>query len=219
MANIITKTFTYDIADDYLAQTNDLGKTAEWTYEGPDKVWVFISKESLHYVGRFLTEDNDGETYPTPIDQYKVLIDCNVDPLIAVLVGAGKGVDIDALEQHTEELPDGTTYTRIKNPTPDHTYELNEIIYNPTTGEFNKPYPWKKPHIAWEQIRAWRNSLLENSDDKELSDMPESLRSAWAEYRQKLRDLPQVHGAAHSGEEPVTEPWKIQPYKDPNGRE
>ena len=33
MANI-TKTFTYDLPDEYLAQTNADGNTASWTYEG-----------------------------------------------------------------------------------------------------------------------------------------------------------------------------------------
>ena len=41
MANI-TKTFTYALPDEYVAQTSDLNLTAEWTYEGPAFMWVFV---------------------------------------------------------------------------------------------------------------------------------------------------------------------------------
>ena len=37
----IRKTFRYDLPDEYLSQERKLGLQAEWTYEGPDKVWVF----------------------------------------------------------------------------------------------------------------------------------------------------------------------------------
>ena len=40
MATEITKTFTYDIPDEYLAQTNSNGDTATATYTGPDKLYV-----------------------------------------------------------------------------------------------------------------------------------------------------------------------------------
>lgn len=41
----------------------------------------------------------------------------------------------------------------------------------------------------WQQLRANRNMLLSASDWTQLPDAPVD-RSAWAEYRQALRDLP-----------------------------
>ena len=53
--NIISKTFSYPIPDDYLYQTSAQNKTGTFTYNGPDKVWVFVDNETgkltsgLHY--------------------------------------------------------------------------------------------------------------------------------------------------------------------------
>lgn len=43
-------------------------------------------------------------------------------------------------------------------------------------------------------VRAERNRLLAASDWTQLPDVPEALRSAWAIYRQALRDIPQQSG-------------------------
>jgi hypothetical protein len=45
-----------------------------------------------------------------------------------------------------------------------------------------------------ENIRVRRDDFLKNSDWTQLADSPlsEADRSAWAAYRQELRDLPQV---------------------------
>lgn len=47
----------------------------------------------------------------------------------------------------------------------------------------------------WEQIRLYRNTLLTLSDWTQLTDAPVD-KSAWAEYRQALRDLPKQGGSA-----------------------
>jgi len=41
----------------------------------------------------------------------------------------------------------------------------------------------------WERIRIWRNKLLKDSDSRMVEDAPWD-KSAWATYRQALRDLP-----------------------------
>jgi hypothetical protein len=41
----------------------------------------------------------------------------------------------------------------------------------------------------WERIRIWRDKLLKDSDVKMVEDAPWD-KSAWATYRQALRDLP-----------------------------
>jgi Phage tail assembly chaperone protein len=44
--------------------------------------------------------------------------------------------------------------------------------------------------LAWANLRSDRNVLLAGSDWTQLADSPAETRAAWAEYRQKLRDLP-----------------------------
>lgn len=215
----ISKKFTYNIADDYLAQTNELGNTAEWTYDGEDKIWVFVDKETnkLHHTN-YLTAAEDGETYPTPLHMYKVEIDCNENPLLCTLFGADEIRDYNELPQFSEELPDGHVYSRPLHPTPDHTYEVLDLEYVPTTNTFKEPYPWKKPHMSWQDIRARRNVILTITDDKDLPDMPESVKQKWQAYRQALRDLPQTYGAS-SGAIPSLDPWKVRFPQDPDGKE
>lgn len=213
--NKITHTFTYDQPDEYLAQTNTLGKVGNWTYTGPDKIWIFIDNDTNKIVGHFLTEDENGGDVPVPFDQYRVEIDPTVDPIIATLVGASDIPDYATLEQYTETLPCGNTYSRPLSLPPDHTYELLDIIYDKETSKFVTPLPWKQPHMTWEGIRTWRNSLLEASDHKVLSDMPDAVKTKWDTYKQSLRDIPQTYGAASGSAIPPVEPWKVYPIDPP----
>ena len=211
---IIHKTFTYNVADDYLAQTNDLGKTATWTYDGPDRIWLLVDDTDLT-IHSWKDDEEDGSEYPTPLHMYKVELDCNENPLLATLVGADQIRDYTEFDQYVEELPCGGTYSRPLIPPPDHTYELSEIKYNPSTGTFDEPYPWKRPHKDWAMQRDERNKLLAISDDKVHDDMPASVKKAWEDYRQSLRDMPQTYGAAHAGETPTIDAWKAQPIHPP----
>lgn len=55
-----------------------------------------------------------------------------------------------------------------------------------------------------EEVRAERNERLTASDWTQVEDAPVD-KTAWATYRQALRDLP----AAYSGEGPI--PWPVAP--------
>lgn len=212
---IITKTFTYDLPDDYLAQTNEDGNTATATYEGPDQIWVFIDRDT----GRsdtsrlVLTEEENGADYPVPHDQYKVRIDCDTDPVLCSLFDAQ--VEWDTVQGQTNivvDLPDGTTYERPDPTDVDHTYELDECEYqmDGTVNEAGDTYDggtwslqWKQPWTSWEQLITVRNNMLTGSDSKIADDMPESVRSEWTTYRQKLRDLPTLFGHGTDSEFPA----------------
>lgn len=209
-------TFTYNVPDDYLAQTNIEGKTETWTYNGHDVIYAFFSKETGRYMYRFLTDAENGAEVPTPLDQYKVTINAAEEPLLATLLGADEIRDYAELPQLEEELPDGSVYKRPAIIPPDHAYEISEITYNGSS--FEKPFPWKKPHMTWDEIRANRNGILQATDSRVLPDMPASLVAQWEEYRQKLRDLPQTYGAAPGGV-PSIAPWKVQPIPSPDGEQ
>jgi hypothetical protein len=46
--------------------------------------------------------------------------------------------------------------------------------------------------ISWDSIRTKRNRLLDESDYTQMSDWPGN-KTAWAAYRQLLRDIPQTY--------------------------
>jgi hypothetical protein len=54
----------------------------------------------------------------------------------------------------------------------------------------------------WKQIRNWRNAELNQTDWTQLVDSPVD-KSAWANYRQALRDLPAQGGKADEVELPT----------------
>jgi len=196
----ITVPFTYDMPDDYLAQTNTLGKKGTYTYVGPDTLYIFVDKVTGKWDRRApLHDGHDGSEVPVPLDQARVDIDCAKDPLLAVLVGgmpAEHHPDPSAQPTIQETLPDGSIYERHAQPDPHHTYEINDMVYDFNAQAFTTPYPWKQPHMTWAGIRMWRTSLLYHSDHAALADdTPDSVKTAWETYRQKLRDLPGVHGA------------------------
>ena len=195
----IEKTFTYDLPDAYLYQTNKLKKTGRWTYYGPDKMWIFVDNTTKKIISRFhYTEADNGADVPTPEGQTKVLVDANVNPLLASIIH--NEVDYGSLPQTVEELPDGNTYGHPDPQVPDHTYELSEIVFDFDTQDFVKPYPWKQPHVSWDDLKAWRNRQLALSDAKIRTCRPEDI-PAWEDYRQKLRDLPTLMGDV--------DPWKV----------
>jgi len=201
----IEKTFTYDIADAYLYQTNNLKKTAEWTYTGPQFIWIFVDNSTNKISSRFhYTERDNGHDVPTPEGMTKVMIDADKDPILASLIHSEYTYgDLP----HTEEiLPEGVTYGHPDPIPPDHTYELIDIEYDPAAGEFKKPYPWKKPHMDWESIIIARDDLLKASDLK-YNTANEADKPAWEAYRQKLRDLP----TTFEGIDPWKVPFPVEP--------
>jgi hypothetical protein len=54
---------------------------------------------------------------------------------------------------------------------------------------FNPDFPDATNEQKWEQLRLWRNAKLVASDWTQVADAPVD-KSAWATYRQALRDLP-----------------------------
>ena len=60
---------------------------------------------------------------------------------------------------------------------------------------FNPIYPDATNEQKWEQIKLWRNAELNRTDWTQLTDSPAN-KTAWATYRQALRDLPAQGGKA-----------------------
>jgi len=60
---------------------------------------------------------------------------------------------------------------------------------------FNPLFPDATDEQKWEQIRLWRDKQLMKSDWTQIADSTAD-KTAWAEYRQALRDLPNQTGLA-----------------------
>ena len=197
---IVNKTFNYDLPDDYLHQTNTAGLVGSFTYNGPDKIWVFINNDSKKLVSAlYYTEKDDGDLIPTSEGQTKVCVTAESDPVVISMI-VDQGYYSGPTKKET--LPDGSIYERLDSPPPDHTYELTEIEYSVEEGKWSKPFPWKNPHMTWEMLKLARNAMLRESDliirNNVLS--PADLE-ALEQYRQKLRDIPSVFAGI--------DPWKV----------
>ena len=60
---------------------------------------------------------------------------------------------------------------------------------------FNPMFPDATNEQKWDQIKLWRNAQLVASDWRMHTDAPTD-KTAWAAYRQLLRDLPAQAGKA-----------------------
>jgi hypothetical protein len=78
---------------------------------------------------------------------------------------------------------------------------LNVIPYPDAIYVPDIPDEWR-----WERIRLWRDKLLAASDFRMIEDAPWD-KTAWANYRQALRDLPST----------VTDPLNIVFPQPPSG--
>jgi len=195
----LEKTFTYPVPDAYLSLERTLNKTATWTYAGPRYIWVFVDNETNKISSRFhYTERDNGDDVPTPVGMTKVMIDGDVDPILISLFHTEQLYG--ELEHTVEDLPDGSTYGHPVDVPPDHTYELGDISYNPATGQFVKPYPFKAPHMDWATLVTVRNNMLAASDSK-YALATEEQKPVWEAYRQALRDIPDTFNGI--------EAWKI----------
>jgi hypothetical protein len=186
----ISKIFSYNLADDYLAQTNDLQKTALWTYNGPDKVWVFIDNETKKLFNTtYYTAEMNGADIPTPEGTTKLEINCANNGLIGTLLGACDPIDGSTLPQFSETLPNGEIYERPMSPMPDHTYEINDATYDFNTDEWT--LPWKQTWVTWEQLISRRDGLLTDVtiEMRNVRDLPESIQTLFDAYKLELENL------------------------------
>lgn len=191
----ITKEFTYNLPDDQYLQTAKDKKTGTLTYNGPAKKFVVVDK-GTNKLTNAVIDEVQFETYNTGNNEtYAVEVDCDKDTLICAMVN--NGTNSDEVPNLTEDVPGSDIpYVRDNPSLPDHTYEVKEVEYDISTNSFIKPFPWKKPYITWLDKISARDVSLKNADRRLSEDLPESVYTAVAEYKQYLRDFPVTFGAA-----------------------
>jgi hypothetical protein len=199
----ISVQFSYDMPDAYLYQTTNEGKVGQWTYEGPRELWVFLRKRDNKRTGevKFWYEVEDD--FVPAANEYMVKVNCEENPLLCELMETDQDtlfLEGRAIKSETLPMNDyqGNPFVHYEPevPTPDHTYDRDEITYDPVAQQWNTPFPFLKPHTDWEAIKKVRWSQLSAADGHVSPDMPASVKQEWIDFRQKLRDIPQTYGAA-----------------------
>ena len=170
-----SKTFTYKVPDDYLAQTDALGLTASWTYDGPRWLFVFVDKASGKLLPSqscmaFNRPPNSGDiehaNTRAGVDEIAVQIDMNSptdeEAIIAsIYFGKDTGKAAGYPQKEYKIAGDDTVYYERPDPiSPDHAYAADEIEYDQAAGAWKSPLPWFKPWITMEQHKAARDGLV-----------------------------------------------------------
>ena len=170
-----SKTFTYKVPDDYLAQTDALGLTASWTYDGPRWLFVFVDKASGKLLPSqscmaFNRQPNSGDiehaNTRAGVDEIAVLIDMNSptdeEAIIAsIYFGKDTGKAAGYPQKEYKIAGDDTVHYERPDPiSPDHAYAADEIEYDQAAGAWKSPLPWFKPWITMEQHKAARDGLV-----------------------------------------------------------
>ena len=201
----IEKSFTYKIPDEWRGTTFDQGKTGTFTYKGPRFLTLEISLETGRETGWCLWEDRDLER-PCGLDKTRITVDCSLNDENALLCEIANDCgDPEQVKFRTErswsiqwEAPEG--YTHLWQPDevePRDIYDEFNIVYDFETGKFTLPLKTfaaegMTTDLSWDDVRMVRNKMLAGADGKISEDMPQHMKDAWMEYRQKLRDLPTV---------------------------
>ena len=214
----ITKDFTYDIPDEYLAQTKANGDTATASYTGPAKLWVFVQEQTGKNTSDAmqLDENWDGNPdLPAPEGQVKVELDCEGADTLICAIFLPHSVSVKNVTDVVTDLPeDYGKYSNPWPPTPDHAYEREMLVYKPdtadiadTAGKEHTGGDWeltfKQPWMTWGTMTQLRNDLLAMSDGTVSFDHTDSVKQPWIDWRQKMRDLPTVWKRGEAGEFPA----------------
>ncbi len=205
MSDYISVEFDLELPNEFLVDHSTTeGKTRKFTYHGPDKIWLQIGEDGRESHGPLTAEDiADGRPVPADVVEWHE-VDCSKNPLICQLRGPVVNElqesrnDLDAVIHPGSPKIEGYPQFSYQVPLiPDDIYNRysvklvdGELVVDRWTVE--KKLLDKEEFLTWDDIRDHRNRLLDGSDGKVTEDMPEDLKQQWKEYRQKLRDLPDI---------------------------
>jgi len=225
----ITHEFEYDLPDKYLYQTNELGLKASWIYKGPARLWVQVNKETglLVAANDCIPDDGTPETalqakYQAGLDHVAVLVNAKEHPIIASIMWMEiDQADFPQVEFTREDVdPTDTTvyYSRAATPTLDHTYEINEVMYNEEANEWVYPLPWKKPHMNWDMLEAGRLNLIADGKQiiESLENDPDATEGQWTTLIAEMKDfVTELEAIPTKFPRDTWDPWMVPFPEDP----
>jgi hypothetical protein len=221
MAKHIRKEFQYDLPDEYLSNESTLGLKAQWTYDGPEKIWVFVDYKTNKILAREsfreYDEENPEAQYEflevyTGFNSYPVVISFDDDPLLlsAIAQIAPEMKDLPTkkyFHPETKEL----FYERPHPTVPDHTIEIADCEYDPKLKRWKKPYPWKIPHIIRQEFEYNHKIILEDAvaiqSRYEENEWTEDQRAKWDAFVLEMQNVPTKFAPW------IETPWMI-PFPD-----
>lgn len=232
MANI-TKTVLFPVPTVWLGQQQDTTRTGIATYVGPQNITIWYENKGTdanpdwHQLHEFETGTEDRDP---PVDAKVVTLDADKYPMNAIAAWGGiegpyqietpSGPDSEPnpiLDDwlHFHEVFDlqSLEYDHVNNKWPrDPKFSSDATEWETTSSEGQSASDAKT--FGWDWVRAERDHLLVQSDDKIPNDAPSNFQSPWKEYRQKLRDLPNTWAGV--GTETYRIVWPHEPDDKPN---
>jgi len=216
MINNVSIEFEYNLPDEYLMQTNELELTGTYTYTGPDKLYVFVRRDTMLLdpsvgfvpVDKKNPEESEKEaTLKAGQGWHAVLVVAADQPVIATLIACPKMASELPQKEYKLDGDDTVYYSRPDPIMPDHCYETAEISYNLTSGTFGE-FPWKQPHITMEEWEAARTMLIDAATrDIADEDTTDEVKAELEEFKAELEALP----TKFAGWSPWQIPFPIDP--------
>jgi hypothetical protein len=204
----ISITYDLPLPNEYLVDHSfSQGKTREATYNGPDKVYLQINKETHKEMYGPLTIEDLSDGRPIPADCYLLEVDALEYPLICQLRGA---IMNETQEDFTHSVPH--PQSPIVEGYPRYTYGVPlkpQDIFNRFSVRVENGVPKidaftvaqrladRNTLVDWIDLREKRDKELEQSDGQVSEDMPQNVKDEFIAYRQLLRNFPQAMEAAN----------------------
>lgn len=199
----ISITYDLPLPNEYLVDHSfSEGKTRETTYNGPDKIYLQMNKETHKEMYGPLTIEDLSDGRPIPIDCYLLEVDALEHTLICQLRGP---IVNELQEDFTGSVPH--PQSPVIEGYPQYTYGVplkpqdifNRFSVRVENGQlkidaFTVPQRLadRNTLVDWIDLREKRDKELELSDGQVAPDMPQDVRDDFLAYRQLLRDFPAV---------------------------
>jgi hypothetical protein len=193
----ITFNFEYALPDEYLHQTSEKGLKGSWEYSGPERMWVEVETATGRLVSEHGMVPDDGSEelrdyvkIKAGVPRTPVLVDARLEPLLAALFCRNPLSSTLPQKEYKVSGDDTVYYSRPLVTPPDHTYEMTEITYDFEKNQWNKPFPWKKPHINMEQLESARTAIIAGVTEDIANETDADKKAALEVFKAELEAVP-----------------------------
>lgn len=145
-----TRSVTYPLPDEVFSTERTLNLTAEWTYEGPDKAWVFVSYETNKLIPQegvhpwdekksFERQYQEWDIY-TGLNSYPVLLDIDDPDDVILMLTVAQNIKDPATLPQKEFFVEGEDepFATLPYPTPPYyLFDPGNLSYDPETEDWS----------------------------------------------------------------------------------